>query len=442
MTPNEILAHDRRLAAVHEAGHVVVARSCGGKILSCWIVPNDEWTVELALNEKSWIGRTQTVHLDHTQRRLVGVAGIVAGRRNRNFKILRDHGDSLFVKQVPLVHPETVSSFLKEAACAQLAADAAERSALRAVMPQLKRYDPDAHVLAYGLLDSAETLSEVAARGGAIPLPLIGQLARTLASCHLETAGSAALSRVASVLSGQPPWVLIIGQNAEMVMPNMNQGRRQVVDTIRATPELYNGLLDLRTRWRRLCLMHGDMKWDNVLLVTLPDGKQELRLIDWELADLGDPLWDVASLLGSFLQHWLLNLPLQHMHGDLQQAVARAPLQIAAVHGPARELWASYLMATRGELAVGTEFFADTVRLVGARLVLLAFELLPNEAAITPHAVFALHIARYLLAQPVQAASDLLGVSAQFLRGAGSEFDSNVAPNRPWQSAGQGAHTG
>jgi len=366
-------------------------------------------------------------------------AVVEVGRRNRNFKILRGRGGSLFVKQVPLVHPETVSSFIKEAACAQIAAEAAEPSALRAVTPQLKRYDPETHVLAYGLLESAETLAELVVRNGAIPLPLTGRLARTLAACHLETARPAALSRVAAALSGQPPWVLVIGQNAEMVMPNMNQGRRQVVDAIRATPELYHGLLDLQTRWRRLCLIHGDMKWDNVLLVTLPDGKQELRLIDWELADLGDPLWDLASLLGSFLQHWLLNIPLQHMQGDLQQALTHAPVPIAAVQGAARELWTGYLSAARGELPVGIEFFADTVRLVGARLVLLAFELLPNEAALTPHAAFALQLARYLLAQPVQAASDLLGVSAQFLRTAGSNADATAAHDRPWQLAEAGA---
>jgi Phosphotransferase enzyme family len=360
-------------------------------------------------------------------------AVVEVGRRNRNFKILRKGGGSLFVKQVPLIHPETVSSFLKEAACAQIATEAADTSVLRAVMPQLKRYDPDAHVLAYGLLDEAETLSELVARSGAVPPALIGQLARMVAACHVETARPAALSGVASVLSGQPPWVLIIGQKAEMVMPNMNQGRRQIVDAIRATPELYNGLLDLQTRWRRLCLMHGDMKWDNVLVVKLGDTKQELRLIDWELAEIGDPLWDLASLLGSFLQHWLLNLPLQHMQGDLRQALSQAPVPITAVQSAARELWTNYLAAIGNELPVGPEYFADTVRLVGARLVLLAFELLPNEAAITPHAGFALTIARYLLAQPAQAAWDLLGVSAQSLHARNFNAVPNAAPNRPWQ---------
>ncbi|MCP6756611.1 hypothetical protein NL533_33805, partial [Klebsiella pneumoniae] len=61
------------------------------------------------------------------------------GRRNRNFKIMMPKSTSLFVKQVPMVHPETVASFLKEAACAQLASESAAGSAIRSVMPTLRR---------------------------------------------------------------------------------------------------------------------------------------------------------------------------------------------------------------------------------------------------------------------------------------------------------------
>src|SRR5947208_14057584 len=78
---------------------------------------------------------------------------IEVGRRNRNFKIMRNSGPSLFVKQVPIIHPETVSSFRREAAVAQMACEAAPESALRSVPPSLRRYDPQAHVLVYEAFD-------------------------------------------------------------------------------------------------------------------------------------------------------------------------------------------------------------------------------------------------------------------------------------------------
>jgi len=336
--------------------------------------------------------------------------GIVEiGRRNRNFKVLMPKSTSLFVKQVPMVHPETVSSFLKEAACAQLASESAAGSAIRSVMPTLRRYDPKAHVLVYESLDPSETLSECMIRTGGIPPGLAGNLGRALAACHVQTARPGALARIASALTGDFPWVLIIGQKAEMVMPNMSMGRRQVVDRIRATPDLNQGLIDLQSRWRRLCLVHGDMKWDNVLLVGQP-GDQHLRLIDWELAELGEPLWDVASVLGSFLQFWLLNLPLHQVQGDRERALATTQVKITSIHRDIFEFWTGYCNEQAGLFGSGIEAIVSTARLVGARLILLAFELLPTDTTISLHAGLALDLAQYFLTQPERATQDLLGI--------------------------------
>jgi hypothetical protein len=70
-------ARERRLAAVHEAGHVVIARRVGFKIASAWIMPNDG---EEAEHEGTWTGRVQieSVRADKFACRMVGVAGSVA----------------------------------------------------------------------------------------------------------------------------------------------------------------------------------------------------------------------------------------------------------------------------------------------------------------------------------------------------------------------------
>ena len=40
MNSKRTLARERRLAAVHEAGHVVIAHRVGFKIASAWIMPS------------------------------------------------------------------------------------------------------------------------------------------------------------------------------------------------------------------------------------------------------------------------------------------------------------------------------------------------------------------------------------------------------------------
>jgi hypothetical protein len=76
MTPKGISARDRRMAAVHEAGHIVIARALGFEVWSAWIGPNTGEVVE-----RTWIGHVRIAGLenaDDVSRRMVGVAGSVA----------------------------------------------------------------------------------------------------------------------------------------------------------------------------------------------------------------------------------------------------------------------------------------------------------------------------------------------------------------------------
>jgi hypothetical protein len=77
MNSKRTLARERRLAAVHEAGHVVIARRVDFKIASAWITPN---AGEDAEGERAWTGRVQIVRVraDKFACRMVGVAGSVA----------------------------------------------------------------------------------------------------------------------------------------------------------------------------------------------------------------------------------------------------------------------------------------------------------------------------------------------------------------------------
>jgi hypothetical protein len=77
MDRKRIAARDRRNAAVHEAGHIVVARWARAGVASAWIIQNDG----LAADEKAWAGRVQIISVSDVnphRRRMIGVAGAVA----------------------------------------------------------------------------------------------------------------------------------------------------------------------------------------------------------------------------------------------------------------------------------------------------------------------------------------------------------------------------
>ena len=72
----------------------------------------------------------------------------------------------------------------------------------------------------------------------------------------------------------------------------------------------FEGLLDaLGAEWRFDSLIHGDMKWDNVLVYPAGDGL-DFRIADWEMADFGDAAWDVGAVLQSFFSTWIMSMPI------------------------------------------------------------------------------------------------------------------------------------
>jgi hypothetical protein len=78
MCLDRINARDRRRAAIHEAGHAVIAEHVGAAVTSVYIAPSEE---DDATFNKSWIGRTQFARLQHLSRirqRMVACAGATA----------------------------------------------------------------------------------------------------------------------------------------------------------------------------------------------------------------------------------------------------------------------------------------------------------------------------------------------------------------------------
>jgi hypothetical protein len=355
-----------------------------------------------------------------------GLAVSEAGRRNRNFRIQKSAGTSLFVKQVPAVIAETRLSFLREAACSQLAIESPDLAALAAVMPRLVRYDEKQQVLVFELIEDGRSAAETVAQPGGLPDGLIAGLAATLARIHRETMRPGALARVASVMTGEAPWVFIIGDKADQVMPNMSRGCRQVVATIKASPELFHGLALIGSQWRRECLMHGDMKWDNVVICSGPDGSREIRLVDWELANIGDPMWDVAGVMAALLQIWLLGEPAGGAAPVRPAPPGKMPL--SRVHQAAARFWQVYSAGFGDGAQAMPELRARLAWMTGARMVLMAFELGQKTDELSLSGQMALELARYFFVDPERALADLLGVSA------GAPLASAAKPSLfPWR---------
>ena len=130
---------------------------------------------------------------------------------------------------------------------------------------------------------------------------LVAALAAPLAAFHRATRDLAAPGAVPHpALEGPEPWPLRLfdgdGPTEIWAVPALGG----LLHTVAAEPGVVGLLRRARGAWRKLCLIHADLKQDNVLLRGGSDAPQA-TVVDWEMARLGDPAWDLAGPLSRLL---------------------------------------------------------------------------------------------------------------------------------------------
>jgi tRNA A-37 threonylcarbamoyl transferase component Bud32 len=149
-----------------------------------------------------------------------------------------------------------------------------------------------------------------AARGMAVVTrPLIGgvSLHEALGSgaCG-EEALIAELGRILGVLHGagdgfrdlsaRRPWILDVPAGHKPLLAVGNEPASQVVETIAQCAPVAAAISSVERAWASRTVIHGDIKFDNVLVA-----HDRMLLVDWELAGLGAPVWDLAGVIDGLL---------------------------------------------------------------------------------------------------------------------------------------------
>jgi Ser/Thr protein kinase RdoA (MazF antagonist) len=153
---------------------------------------------------------------------------------------------------------------------------------------------------------------------------------------------------------GQPPWLLGALEPGWGGYDWLPVPCRSLLLRLAATPQLRDGFRRAAAAWRPVALVHGDLRCANVL-TALDGDAPRVWLVDWELACLGDPAWDVASLLA-----------------DMLAAAARRGLESGAlpdVWEPAHAWLGGYRARAAAPDGAWLELVRRAVALTGVRLV-------------------------------------------------------------------------
>ncbi|MEP6775540.1 MAG: phosphotransferase [Chloroflexota bacterium] len=340
------------------------------------------------------------------------LAVLDASRRNSNFKVVSERGTSYLIKQG--VDRERASTIANEASvCSFLQSDAAY-APLRSYLPVLHMYSPEEHVEVFEFVRDAYDLREYHTRLGRFPTNLATDLGLVLGTLH--SARSLA-GTTGHIERRDAPWPLTLHRPNFALYERMSNANVQLVSTVQSFPA-FGMLLDaLRARWPEFAggeagaLVHYDIKLDNVLVVRDGSGRtKDIKLVDWELAGLGDPAWDVGALLGEYLGFWLLSIPITG-ESPPERFLDMALYPLSRIQPALGAFWRSYKEQTGLDGQEAAPFLWRAVAYAACRLLQTAFESSQGSSRLTGNALCLLQLSFNVLQRPFEAAAQLLGIT-------------------------------
>jgi len=324
--------------------------------------------------------------------------------QHRSFRVTVGIGNGLFVKQLKAPSPTKIASLEREARSYRLAWSKPLFDSWQRVIPQWIAYDAERHVVIVERIADSEDFTTFHRPLKQFPVNLATRLGTALADVHNATSK---LPRDGVLpFSIAPPWVLGFPHSTEDdLAPEIKHLAKAVGEDLAYSRQLEA----LRNGWSLDALIHGDLKWSNILVTPLASDVPHIRLVDWELANWGDPWWDVAGgMEGYFIESLLRN---QDGNASQPDLFARGKC-FEFVRPPIDAIWSAYRQRRGNPSNTARDDAIHCLRFVGARLLLAMIETHGREGPWRANLAPLWEASRTLVCEPAGIADALFNVGS------------------------------
>lgn len=334
-------------------------------------------------------------------------------RRNRNLRVERSDGPGYLVKQPDDPSQGERHTLWREAGFFDLCQREPALSEIREIVPRLLYFDPQGPLLAFELLEKPANLWEhySAWQAPQFPVGTARAVGTALGTVHrvLRPLAAAEDPQLRFLPRGTP-WVLRVHKPGPEFLATLSQANYQTLRILQTQAGVSESLDRVGRLWKAEAVIHGDIKSDNVLVLPPLDGEApRVRLVDWELVQVGDPAWDVAGALQDFILFWVFSMPLAPgVPPEEMAGAARYPL--ATLQPALRAFWRGYRTAAGLGVEEGNAVLGRAVPFSAARLIQSAYELAHDAAVLPALSVFLLQISANLLSDPETGQVQLYGL--------------------------------
>jgi hypothetical protein len=210
---------------------------------------------------------------------------------------------------------------------------------------------------------------------------------------------------------------MLVHKPGPELLASISPANYQALRVLQTQPGLGERLDHLRKLWQPETVIHNDVRSDNVLVSPAgaagAPGPGTVRLVDWEMVQVGDPAWDVAGFFQDLVLFWINSMPLADPAG-VEQLAAAAGCPWPAVQGALRAFWQGYVWATALAPAEGNQLLPRAVSFSAARMIQTAYEFAQSLSAMPAQVVLLLQVSANLLEDPEAAQVGFYGIPQAF----------------------------
>jgi Phosphotransferase enzyme family len=294
-------------------------------------------------------------------------------RNNRNINVLRNHRKSYLLKQ-PSIY-DSVETIQREANFYNFIKSDPHFKSLTNTFPHFINFDQENKILITEFINHAQSLTEYYSSqygdGDQLDKRPAYSLGKIMAKYHHLFKDYITHPKLSFFCKSQP-FIFFISRPSSKIFANISLANLKLIKIIQEYSKLSDYLNDMIKEWQILTLIHGDLRWNNVI-ISKKDRSRSLQtiLVDWEFADIGDPAWDIGGVLNDFLSLWIFSLPYA-IKGTSKIATNSSLKNIQPV---IRAFWHAYSKATLLDYSMATDLLKRSMKYCAAQLVLRVYEL-------------------------------------------------------------------
>jgi hypothetical protein len=352
-----------------------------------------------------------------------GQSPAIESRISKNFNLLVSYPDRRSQKNNYLLVKQELSgtgeygqldnSLAGEWRIHQLITQFPDLSRFRSHLSEAVYFDSDNSIIVMNYFPDYEELGEFYHREQAFPVAIATAMGEILADIHRATLN---VSKYRDFLVEEfpgidrPPNYFVRG--LETIRPGIfgkvTKDNLKFFKLYQRYPSFRQAVSELKAAYQPICLVHNDLKLDNILLHR-ESKVANLRIVDWELFAWGDPAYDLGNLLASYLKIWLGSFLVS---GDLEWQIA---LQLATT--PLNSLQPSLTAIVRAYCDRAPEiwqqrpdFLERVVQFIGIALIKRIHRNIDDHEPLTNQSICMLQVAKSLLCEPEKSIPTVFGV--------------------------------